>query len=186
MKESSIRYPGWRVVIGCFTMTLFGFGFGFYGHSVYLAELTLRAGSDAPKIAISTVSAAVTAYYLSAALLMVFVSDVVAWLGPRLFAAVGAVMLAISLLLIARIKSPADVFIAYIAMAPAFAMLTNAAVANIVGPWFVEKRGLAMSLALTGGGLAELSLYRCWCGWMASSRSRARCRSPLRWLSRFC
>lgn len=29
MHEFSIRYPGWRVVIACFTMTLFGFGFGF-------------------------------------------------------------------------------------------------------------------------------------------------------------
>jgi hypothetical protein len=26
MTESSIRYRGWRVVIGCFTMTFFGFG----------------------------------------------------------------------------------------------------------------------------------------------------------------
>jgi MFS family permease len=134
-------------------MTLFGFGFGFYGHSVYLAELTIREGSDAPKIATGTVSAAVTAYYLLAALLMVFVSDIVAMLGPRLFATVGAVMLGVSLFLIARINSAVDLFIAYLAMAPAFAMLTNAAVANIVGLWFVQKRGLAMSLALTGGGV---------------------------------
>lgn len=153
MDESSIRYPGWRVVIACFTMTLFGFGFGFYGHSVYLAELTIREGSDAPKIATGTVSAAVTAYYLLAALLMVFVSDIVAMLGPRLFATVGAVMLGVSLFLIARINSAVDLFIAYLAMAPAFAMLTNAAVANIVGLWFAQKRGLAMSLALTGGGV---------------------------------
>ena len=44
MDESSLRYPGWRVVVACFTMTLFGFGFGFYGHSVYLAELTMGEG----------------------------------------------------------------------------------------------------------------------------------------------
>jgi MFS family permease len=152
MNEASFRYPGWRVVIACFTMTLFGFGFGFYGHSVYLAELT-RDGGEAPRFATSTVSAAVTAYYLVSALIMAFTSDVMARLGPRLFAMTGAAMMGLSLFLITRIASPVGLFVAYLAMAPAFAMLTNAAVANILGPWFSQRRGLAMSLALTGGGV---------------------------------
>ena len=38
--ESSPRYPGWRVVVACFLMALAVWGFGLYGHSVYLAELT--------------------------------------------------------------------------------------------------------------------------------------------------
>ena len=37
--ESSLRYPGWRVVLACFLVALFIFGFGLYGHAVYLAEL---------------------------------------------------------------------------------------------------------------------------------------------------
>jgi hypothetical protein len=37
--ESSPRYPGWRVVAVCFAMALFCWGFGFYGHSVFLAVL---------------------------------------------------------------------------------------------------------------------------------------------------
>ena len=61
-----------------------------------------------------------------------------------------------SLFLIARIRSVFDLFVAYLAMAPAFAMLTNAAVANIVGLWFTKKRGLAMSVALTGGGVGGM------------------------------
>jgi MFS family permease len=157
MTESSIRHCGWRVVIGCFTMTFFGFGFGFYGHSVYLATLTIHDGGEL-LIAVGTVSAAVTAYYLAAAAIMVFISDMVAKLGPRLFATMGALMMGISLVLIAHIRTAFDLFVAYLAMAPAFAMLTNAAVANILGPWFIEKRGLAMSLALTGGGAGGLAI----------------------------
>ena len=37
--ESSLRHPGWRVVVACFLVALFIFGFGLYGHAVYLAEL---------------------------------------------------------------------------------------------------------------------------------------------------
>jgi MFS family permease len=156
MHEGSIGYRGWRVVIACFTMTFFGFGFGFYGHSVYLAALTMSDGTDSLRVSVSTVSTAVTVYYLAAAAIMVYISDLIARLGPRLFAVIGAVMMGVSLLLIARIRSAFDLFVAYLAMAPAFAMLTNAAVANIVGLWFIQKRGLAMSIALTGGGVGGL------------------------------
>jgi MFS family permease len=158
MSEACMRYPGWQVLIACFAMTFFGFGFGFYGHSVYLAALTTRDGTDAPSIAVSTVSTAVTVYYLAAAVIMVFISDLIARLGPRLFATIGAVMMGLSLFLIARIRSVSDLFVAYLAMAPAFAMLTNAAVANIVGLWFTTKRGLALSVALTGGAVGGLAI----------------------------
>jgi len=134
-------------------MTLFGFGFGFYGHSVYLAELTMHEGRTATKLATSTVSVATTLYYLLSAVLIVFVSDAIAKFGPRLVATAGTMMLALSLILVSRITSSIDLFVAYLAMAPAFATLTNAAVTNILGLWFVKKRGLAISLALTGGGV---------------------------------
>jgi predicted MFS family arabinose efflux permease len=156
MSEASISYPGWRVVIACFAMAFTGFGFGFYGHSVYLAALTIRDGTDAPAIGISTVSTAITVYYLAAAAIMVFVGDLIARLGQRLFAAIGAVMMGLSLFLISRTRSVGDLFVAYLVMAPAFAMLTNAAVANTVALWFIEKRGLALSIALAGGGVGGL------------------------------
>jgi len=158
VSEACMRYPGWRVVTACFAMTFFGFGFGFYGHSVYLAALTIRDGTDAPRIAVSTVSMAVTVYYFAAAAIMAFISDLIVRLGPRLFAGIGAVMMGLSLFLIARIRSVSDLFVAYLAMAPAFAMLTNAAVANIVGLWFTQKRGLALSVALSGGGVGGLAI----------------------------
>src|SRR5215475_8211947 len=158
MTENSMSYPGWRVVVACFVMTCFGFRFGFYGHSLYLAALTIRDDTDTPRIAVSTVSTAVTVYYLAAAAIMIFISDLIARLGPRLFAGIGAVMMGLSLFLIARIRSVSDLFVAYLAMAPAFAMLTNAAVANILGLWFTRKRGLALSIALTGGRVGGLAI----------------------------
>lgn len=152
--EALFRYRGWLVVLAAFAMTFCGFGFGFYGHSVYLAALTT---GDAA-LPVGLVSTAVTVYYLAAAAIMVFISDLVTRLGPRLFAIIGAATMGVSLYLIARVRGPIDLFIAYLAMAPAFAMLTNAAVANLIGPWFNQRRGLAMSLALTGGGVGGFLL----------------------------
>ena len=37
--EASIRYDGWRIVAVCFLLATFGWGLGFYGQSVYVAEL---------------------------------------------------------------------------------------------------------------------------------------------------
>ena len=37
--ETSIRYDGWRIVAVCFWVAIFGWGLGFYGQTVYVAEL---------------------------------------------------------------------------------------------------------------------------------------------------
>ena len=42
--ESSLRYEGWRIVAVCFLVATFGWAFGFYGQSVYLAELHREHG----------------------------------------------------------------------------------------------------------------------------------------------
>src|SRR5262245_33794816 len=43
--ESSIRYDGWRIVAVCFLLATFGWGLGFYGQSVYVAEQIVERGS---------------------------------------------------------------------------------------------------------------------------------------------
>ncbi len=137
-------------------MAMFSFGLGYYGHGVYLAELTTRDSSVAMRFTTSAVSAATTAYYLVSACLVLFVSNAISRFGPRLVAMTGAIALAASLLLIARIRSPIDLFVAYLTMSISWATLTNAAISNILGLWFSSKRGLALSLSLNGGSLGGI------------------------------
>ena len=85
LDQSSRRYAGWRVVGACFVMAMVCWGFGFYGHGFYLAELQRLHGWPA-----SLISGATTAYYLFSALLVVFVNDAIRWLGTRAFVLVGA------------------------------------------------------------------------------------------------
>src|ERR1700738_5709022 len=78
VNETSIRYDGWRIVAVCFVVATFGWGLGFYGQSVYLAELHRAHGWPA-----SLVSGATTFFYLFGAGVVVFVAEAVRKFGPR-------------------------------------------------------------------------------------------------------
>ena len=52
--ETSIRYDGWRIVVVCFLLATFGWGLGFYGQSVYVAELHRLRGWPASLISSGT------------------------------------------------------------------------------------------------------------------------------------
>jgi MFS family permease len=110
--ESSPRYHGWRVVAACFVMALFCWGFGLYGHGVYLAELQHIHGWPT-----SLISAASTTTYLVSAVLVVFTSDAIARLGPKRFALMGVAAMAAATVLIPFVAEPWQLFAAYILMA---------------------------------------------------------------------
>ena len=49
------------------------------------------------------------------------------------------------------LAQPVDLFLAYLTMSFAWVTLTNAAIINILGLWFVERRGLCVPLAVCMG-----------------------------------
>jgi MFS family permease len=143
--EASPRYAGWRVVFACFMVALFAWGFGFYGHGIYLVELQRAHGWPA-----SLIAGASTAYYLFSAMLVVFVSDAVRTLGPRRFVLAGTAFMAASAALLAVINAPWQLFAAYLMMSFGWAAMSAGGITNVLGLWFDRKRGLAISLALSG------------------------------------
>jgi MFS family permease len=150
--ETSPHYAGWRVTFACFVMATFCWGFGFYGHGIYLAELGRLNGWPA-----ALISGATTAYYLFSALLVVFVSDAIARLGVREFVMAGAACFGASIALLAMISAPWQLLAVYLLMSFGWSAMSVGAITNILGLWFDRRRGLAISLALTGasfGGIA--------------------------------
>jgi MFS family permease len=143
--ESSPRYPGWWVVFACFVMAALVWGFGFYGHGFYLAELQRRHGWPA-----SLMGGASTLYYLLSALLVVFIADAMRRFGVRACALTGAFALAGSVAALPFVAEPWQVIAAYLVMALAWATMSLGAINTILGLWFESKRGLAISLALNG------------------------------------
>jgi predicted MFS family arabinose efflux permease len=154
--ESSIRYEGWRIVVVCFLVATFGWGLGFYGQSVYLAELNRLHGWST-----SLISSATTFFYLFGAVLVAFVSEAVRSFGPRNCLLGGVFAMAAAGVWIGQVTSPWQLYAANAVLAFGWAGTSLAIITNTLGLWFDSKRGMAISLALNGasfGGIVGVPL----------------------------
>jgi MFS family permease len=149
--ESSPRYAGWRVVAACFIVAVFCWGFGLYGHGVYLVELQRLHGWPA-----SLIASAASAYYLLSATLVIFISDTIARLGPRGVVLLGTGCMGTAVALLAVISAPWQLFVAYLILATGAAAMHTGAISTIVGLWFDQRRALAISLALNGASFGGI------------------------------
>jgi len=149
--ESSPRYFGWRVVVACFLMALACWGFGLYGHGVYLAELTRLYGWPP-----ALVSGASTATYLLNAVLVIFTANGLTRFGARRFVLFGVASLAVALTLLALAREPWQVYAAYIAFSFGWLGLGLVTIPTLISHWFARKRGLAISLALNGASFGGI------------------------------
>ena len=154
--ETSARYEGWRIVVVCFLVATFGWGLGFYGQSVYVAELHRLHGWPA-----SLISGGTTFFYLFGALLVVFVSEAIRAFGPRNCLLAGIFAMAAAAVLIGQVTEPWQLYAANAVLAFGWAGTSLGIITNTLGLWFDKKRGMAISLALNGasfGGIAGVPL----------------------------
>jgi MFS family permease len=154
--ESSIRYDGWRIVAVCFLVATFGWGLGFYGQSVYVAELHRLHGWPA-----SLISSGTTLFYLFGALLVVFVSEAIRTFGPRNCLLAGVCAMAAAAVSMGLATEPWQLYLADAVLAFGWAGTSLGVITNTLGLWFDHKRGMAISLALNGasfGGIIGVPL----------------------------
>ena len=154
--ETSIRYDGWRIVAVCFLVATFGWAFGFYGQSVYLAELHRMHGWPT-----SLISTATTFFYLFGALLVAFVSEAIRAFGPRNCMLAGVVAMASAVALIGQVAAPWQLYAVNALLAFGWAGTSLGMITNTLGLWFDQRRGMAISLALNGasfGGIVGVPL----------------------------
>ena len=162
--ETSIRYAGWRIVAVCFLVATFGWGLGFYGQSVYLAELHRVHGWPS-----SWISTATTAFYLMGALLVAFINDAMRRVGPRNCLLIGVCCMAAAAALLGQIHAPWQLYAVNLLLAFGWAGTSLGAITNTLGMWFDQRRGMAISLALNGascGGIVGVPLLVAAIGWL--------------------
>jgi MFS family permease len=145
------RYHGWWVVFCTFVIALYGWGFGFYGLSLYLVSLTKLHGWST-----ATISPAITFYYLVGAFLVLQVGDTIERRGARLVVLIGVGSMALGVVGLTFVRQPWQLYVAVLIMVPGWVAMGGGAINTIVAQWFDRRRGLAASLALNGatcGGL---------------------------------
>jgi len=154
--ETSLRYEGWRIVAVCFLLATFGWGLGFYGQSVYVAELQRLRGWPA-----SLISSGTTFFYLFGAALVAFVSEAIKAFGPRNCLIAGTFAMAAAAISIGQVQEPWQLYLANAVLAFGWAGTSISIITNTLGLWFDKKRGMAISLALNGasfGGIIGVPL----------------------------
>src|SRR4051794_19858408 len=143
--ETSRHYAGWRVVAACFAVATFSWGIGFYGQSVFLAELHRLHGWPT-----SLISTATTCFYVFSAMLVVFVSDAMRRFGVRTCLLAGVGCMAMATAALGHIEQPWQLYAVNGLMAFGWAGVGLGAITNTLGLWFETRRGMAISLALNG------------------------------------
>src|SRR5580692_2123037 len=134
----------------------FGWGLGFYGQSIYVAELHRLHGWPA-----SLISAGTTFFYLFGALLVVFVSEAIRGFGPRNCLLAGIFAMATASVAIGHASEPWQLYLADAMLAFGWAGTSLGMITNTLGLWFDHKRGMAISPALNGasfGGIIGVPL----------------------------
>jgi MFS family permease len=138
-------FHGWKIVGCAFLIAVFGWGFGFYGIAVFLAELVERHGW-----ATRSVASAVTVLYLVGAALIATVGSAFERFGPRRVVLAGVAAMGLGAVGLTFVTAPWQLYVVFPAMAVGWAAMSGAALNLIVAPWFERRRGLAISLAFNG------------------------------------
>src|SRR5258708_2215874 len=145
------RYHGWWVVVCCFVIALYGWGFGFYGLSLYLVALTQAHGWSP-----ATISAAITFYYILGAFLVMQVGDTIEKRGARIVVLAGVGLMALGVLGLTVVQQPWHLYLAFLLLIPGWVAMGGGSINTIIAQWFDRRRGLAASLALNGASFGGL------------------------------
>lgn len=138
-------FPGWWVVTGCFLMLFVGSSLGFYGMGVYLNAFSKEQGWN-----VSSLSIATTFFFLIGGLWNVVVARLIAKHDVRLIAYGGAVVGAVSLLMLGHVTQKWQLFVVYAVFAVAWSSSGLTLATTVVTRWFHAKRASAIAAASSG------------------------------------
>lgn len=144
-------FYGWRVVGVCFAAAVFTWGFGVFGASVYLSEVSKAHGW-----ATSVVSSAITVFYLTNACCLPAVGALIDRWGPRPVIGCGALLLAGGIAGVGQLTALWQLYAAFICMGLGYATMSVTGLSATVAPWFERHQGRSVALALTGASIGAM------------------------------
>jgi MFS family permease len=153
VRKKPLFYYGW-VIVGVGFITL-GSAFGvWYSFSVFILAIINEFGWSR-----AATSSIFSAFILSQSMMNLVTGHLQDRYGPRIVIPIGAVVLALALVLTSRSRSLWHFTLAYGFMAGAGVSLMGfASHSSFVPKWFERKRGLALGITMSGIGMGMLLL----------------------------
>jgi sugar phosphate permease len=146
-------YYGWIVALGCGVLSFATVGIGFYGMGVFLDALTAERGLGRAEVAGPT-----SLYFVTAGLAGIGVGRLVDRRGARGAIVAGALLMALCLVALGRLREARSLWFVYPLMAVGFSLSTSIPINAIVTRWFVGLRARAMSVSQSGVSLGGIVL----------------------------
>lgn len=139
------KFPGWRVVTGCFICLTTGSGLGFYGLAVYLNALSNERGWE-----VSSISLATTWFFFVSGFVGVWAARLIVRYDIRRIVTAGALLGGASLAMLGQVTEPWHLFVVYGLFSTGWSMAGLVPMTTVVTRWFHAKRSVALSVASTG------------------------------------
>ncbi len=139
------KFPGGRVVAGCFIVLMVSSGLGFYGLAVYLNAFNNEKGWP-----VASISLATTLYFVVGGITGLFVARLIARRDVRIPIVGGAIAGAVSLALLGQVEERWQLYVVYGVFALGFSGAGLIPVTTVVTRWYHVKRSVALSVASTG------------------------------------
>ena len=139
------RFPGWRVVAGCFLVLLVNAGLAFYGLAVYLNAFSKERGW-----ALGSISFAVTIFFVVGGLAGLVAARLIARYDVRAVIIGGGLIAGGSLAVVGQVREQWQLYVVYSVFAVGYAFAGLVPATTVVTRWFHAKRSVALSVASTG------------------------------------
>ncbi|MBU2644741.1 MFS transporter [bacterium] len=152
VSPKSIFY-GWWIVFSSIVILFASSGIGFYSHGVILDPLRIQYGWSK-----GIVSSAITFYFATSAVTGIIIGPKIDRYGPKPFLIMGALVFSLSYFLLSQINQVWQLFFVYFLAAIGWSGSSLLSVNTLITSWFVQKRGLAMSITMTGLSLGGMVL----------------------------
>lgn len=144
-EQHAAKFPGGRVVTGCFIVLAVSSGLGFYGLAVYLNAFSREKGWP-----VASISLATTLYFVVGGVTGLFVARLIARRDVRIPIVGGAIAGAAALALLGQVEEKWQLYVVYAVFALGFSGAGLIPVTTVVTRWYHARRSVALSVASTG------------------------------------
>ncbi len=148
---------GPQVVRATFVMAMFGWGFGFYGPSIFLHNVVHRTGWS-----LILVSAAVTVHYLFGALVVTQLPSLHRRYGVGPTALAGSTCAALGVWGWSIAEFPWQLYVSALMSGAGWVTMGAVAVNAAIAPWYVRNRPMALAKAYNGASIGGVVFSPLW------------------------